>query len=118
MGRKYTASDWRESMLRINRKFPLVRLSTHFMIGFPTETDQDFEATLKLLDLPIFIDYAGFFQFSPRPTVYASRLLEQVPEKVKVQRFKKIYRKFLYMYILNVAMGNIRYIRTRGKYAS
>jgi MiaB/RimO family radical SAM methylthiotransferase len=110
MGRKYSASDWRESMLEINRKFPFVRLSTHFMIGFPTETDQDFEATLKLLDFPIFIDWVGLFIFSPRPTVYASCLPGQVPEKIKEQRFKKIYRKYLYMYILNVAIGNIRYI--------
>jgi tRNA A37 methylthiotransferase MiaB len=117
MGRKYTASDWRESMLRINRKFPFVRLSTHFMIGFPTESDQDFEATLKLLDPPIFIDWAGFFFFSPRPTVYASRLPEQVSENVKEKRYKKTYRKYLFMYILNVAIGNIRYILEHRKYA-
>jgi MiaB/RimO family radical SAM methylthiotransferase len=117
MGRKYTANDWRDSMLKINREFPFVRLSTHFMVGFPTETDQDFEATLKLLDPPIFIDWAGFFLFSPRPTVYASNLPEQVPEVVKEQRARKIYRKYLAMYILNVVTGNIRYIRARGKYA-
>jgi tRNA A37 methylthiotransferase MiaB len=87
------------------------------MIGFPTESDQDFEATLKLLDPPIFIDWAGFFFFSPRPTVYASRLPEQVSENVKEKRYKKTYRKYLFMYILNVAIGNIRYILEHRKYA-
>jgi tRNA A37 methylthiotransferase MiaB len=113
MGRKYTAEDWRESMLSINRKFPFVRLSTHIMIGFPTETDQDFEATMKLLDFPLFIDWVGFFVFSSRPTVYASRLPNQVPEKVKQLRLKKLYRKYQLMYALNVALGNIRYLRSK-----
>jgi tRNA-2-methylthio-N6-dimethylallyladenosine synthase len=115
MKRKYTGRIWRDMMLRINRKFPFVRLSTHMMIGFPTETDQDFEATMKLLDFPIFIDWVGFFLFSPRPTVYASRFPEQVPEEVKNQRFKKMYRKYLFMYALNVAVGNFRYLKARAK---
>jgi len=113
MGRKYTAKDWRESMLRINKKFPSVRLSTHIMIGFPTETDQDFEATMKLLDFPLFIDWVGFFLFSPRPSVYASRLPGQVPEKVKEQRYKKLFQKYVIQYTLNVAIGNIRYIKSK-----
>lgn len=109
MGREYTARDWRDSMLRINKKFPFVRLSTHIMIGFPTETDLDFAATMRLLDFPIFIDWVGFFLFSPRPTVFASRLSGQVPQKAKDERFKKIYRKYLFMYVLNVIVGNIQY---------
>ena len=113
MQREYAANDWREMMLQINRKFPFVRLSTHIMIGFPGETEEDFEATMKLLDFPIFIDWVGFFMYSSRPTVYASRLPEQVPEKVKDARFKKIYRKYLLMYALNVLIGNIRYMASR-----
>jgi tRNA-2-methylthio-N6-dimethylallyladenosine synthase len=113
MGRKYTAEDWRNCMLRINREFPFIRLSTHIMIGFPTETEQDFEATLKLLDFPLFIDWLGAFVFSPRPTVYASRLPGQVPEKVKQLRLKKLFRKYLYMYTINAAIGNIRYIKSK-----
>jgi tRNA A37 methylthiotransferase MiaB len=113
MGRKYAAEDWRENMLSINRKSPFVRLSTHIMVGFPTETDEDFEATIELLDFPLFIDWVGVFIFSPRPTVYASRLPNQVPEKVRELRFRKIYRKYLFMYALNVALGNIRYLRSK-----
>jgi MiaB/RimO family radical SAM methylthiotransferase len=110
MGRKYAAEDWRASLLSINSKFPFVRLTTHIMIGFPTETDQDFEATIKLLDFPLFIDSLYFFKFSPRPTVYASRLPNQVPEKVKELRAEKLYRKYQLMYALNVALGNVRYL--------
>jgi tRNA A37 methylthiotransferase MiaB len=110
MQREYTASDWRKMMLRINRRFPFVRLSTHVMIGFPTETKEDFEATKKLLDFPIFIDWVGFFLYSSRPTVYASRLAGQVSEEVKDKRFTNIYRKYLLMYAINVAIGNFRYL--------
>jgi tRNA A37 methylthiotransferase MiaB len=113
MGRKYAAESWRECMLRINKKFPFVRLSTHIMIGFPTETEEDFKETLNLLDFPLFIDWVGFFVFSPRPTVYASRLPGQVTDETKQLRFKKLYRKYLFMYTLNVLLGNLRYIRSR-----
>ncbi len=57
------------------------------MIGFPGETEEDFEDTLKLLDFPLFIDWVGFFLFSARPTVYASRLPGQISEDVKQLRF-------------------------------
>jgi tRNA-2-methylthio-N6-dimethylallyladenosine synthase len=113
MGRKYTAESWRDSMLRINKKFPFVRLSTHIMIGFPGETEKDFSETMQLLDFPLFIDWVGFFIFSPRPTVYASRLLGQVSAEVKQLRFLRIYRKYLFMYALNVALGNLRYLKSR-----
>lgn len=113
MGRQYSPEKWRECMLRINKKFPLIRLSTHIMIGFPTETDKDFRATLKLLDFPLFIDWLGFFIYSPRPTECAHRLHSHVSSKIKEQRFKKLYRKYLFMYALNVVIGNIRYLLHR-----
>ena len=111
MDRKYTAESWRDCMLRINKKFPFVRLSTHIMIGFPGETEEDFNKTLKLLDFPLFIDWVGFFLFSARPTVYASRLPDPVSLETKQLRFKRLYRKYLFMYALNVVLRNIRYLK-------
>lgn len=113
MGRKYTVESWRDCMLRINKKFPFVRLSTHIMIGFPGETGEDFSETLQLLDFPLFIDWVGFFIFSARPTVYASRLPDQVSLETKQLRFRRLYRKYLFMYALNVALGNIRYLKSK-----
>jgi len=101
MGRPYTAEEWREYMIRINREFPDIRLSTHFMVGFPTETDEDFAATLKLLNYPIFLDSIVIFKFSGRPTVYASRMPDQVSEKTKELRSKKLSQKHAYTYALN-----------------
>jgi MiaB/RimO family radical SAM methylthiotransferase len=115
MGRKYSARSWRDIMLRINKKFPFIRLSTHIMIGFPGETEEDFKRTLEIVKFPLFIDWIGFFIFSPRPTTFASRLPCQVPEKVKQSRFKKIYREFLLIHILNVVLGNVRYLLSKFK---
>lgn len=103
MGRPYTAEEWRECMLRINRQFPKIRLSTQFMVGFPSENDEDFTATLKLLDYPLFLDEMVVFKFSTRPTAYASCLPEQVSEKTKELRARKLLRKYLRNYPFNMA---------------
>ena len=43
MGREYTSEGWRQAMLTINKKFPELRLGTHLMVGFPSETDKTSE---------------------------------------------------------------------------
>jgi len=101
MGRPYTAEEWRESMIRINSGFPDIRLSTHFLVGFPTETEEDFAATLKLFDYPLFLDSMVIFKFSARPGVYASRMASQVSEKTKESRSRKISQKYMQAYVLN-----------------
>jgi len=92
MGRAYTVEDWKEYMLRINNKYPNILLSTHFMVGFPTETDEDFKATLNLLN-EIFLDDILVFKFSKRPTVYASYYPGQISDAVKEMRYKKLLLK-------------------------
>jgi MiaB/RimO family radical SAM methylthiotransferase len=101
MGRTYTSEEWREHMLKINRRFPYVKLSTHFMVGFPSETDEDFDATLNLLNYPLFLHDIYIFKFSKRPTVYASLIPDQICEKTKELRYRKLLQKYAYMYVLN-----------------
>jgi tRNA A37 methylthiotransferase MiaB len=93
MGRPHTAKEWKDYMIRITRRFPNVRLSTHFMVGFPTETEEDFQATLRLLDYPISLDRIVVFKFSGRPGVYATRITGQVPEEIKESRSRKLRQK-------------------------
>jgi tRNA A37 methylthiotransferase MiaB len=100
MGRRYTAEDWREYMLRINKKFPKIQLSTQFMVGFPTETDEDFKATLKLLNRPLVLDSIYVFKFSGRPSVGASKISGQVSEETKDLRYKKLWQKYAYTFAL------------------
>lgn len=113
MGRRYTAEEWMEYMLRVNRKFPNIRLSTHFMVGFPTESDEDFAATLKLLDYPLFLHDIIVFRFSERPTVPASRLPNQVCNQIKELRYKRLLRKHARMYALNVTTRKMRSVSAR-----
>ena len=94
MGRHYTAERWSALMLDIYRNYPAIRLSTQFMVGFPTETEDDFAATLSLLDPPLRLDEAHIFRFSPRPTVAASRLPGQVPDDVKEARAARLLSRF------------------------
>lgn len=109
MHRPYTAEEWRDCMLRMNRQFPSIRLKTHFMVGFPTETVEDFGATLNLLDYPLFLDSMGIFKFSVRPTVYAARMSGQISEEIKEARRKKLLRKYAYMFALNLLLGRFRH---------
>jgi len=115
MGRKYAAEEWREYMLYVNRKFPDIRLATHFMVGFPTETEEDFKATEKLLDYPLFLKEIIIFKFSARPTVPASRMSGHIPESIKELRFRKLQRKFLYMYSFNTTIRCARSLARRFK---
>jgi MiaB/RimO family radical SAM methylthiotransferase len=108
MGRRYTAQEWRKYMLYINKEFPDIRLATHFMVGFPTETDEDFEATLRLLDYPLFLKEITIFKFSGRPTLPASRMSGQISQSVKELRFRRLRRKFLYMYSFNTTIDCAR----------
>jgi len=101
MGRMHTAEEWREYMIKTNTKFPHIRLGTQFMVGFPTETEEDFRATLKLLDYPLVLDFIYIFRFSKRPDVPAARIQGQMPETVKELRYKKLLRKHALMHIFN-----------------
>jgi len=101
MGRMYAAEEWREYMIKINTKFPHIRLGTQLMVGFPTETEEDFRATLKLLDYPLFLDFIYLFRFSKRPTVPIARIQGQTSEKIKELRSKRLLRKHAHMHIFN-----------------
>jgi len=107
MRRPYTAEEWSNCMLKINKKFPTIRLKTHFMVGFPGETNEDFNATLRLLDFPLFIDSMGIFKFSARPEVWTSRTSKLISEEIKESRCNKLLRKYAYMYMFNTAIRTI-----------
>jgi tRNA A37 methylthiotransferase MiaB len=108
MGRPHSAKDWKEDMATISKKFPSVRLTTHFMVGFPTETDEDFKESLKLLDYPVFLDRIVVFKFSGRPKTYATRIVGQVSNRTKELRTRKLLQKFVRSYALNYPVRVVR----------
>lgn len=93
MNRKHTADSYRVLIERIRAVRPDIAMSGDFIVGFPGETDTDFEDTLRLIRD---IDYAQAFSFkySPRPGTPAASA-EQVPEDVKVERLARVQEALL-----------------------
>ena len=89
MKRGYTGLEYRSIIRRLRRARPDVSVSSDFIIGFPGETDADFEATLKLAaDLDFDDSYS--FIYSPRPGTPAAELPDAVSAEVKSQRLQRL----------------------------
>ena len=85
MNRKHTAAHYLGLIAKIRQAQPDMALSTDLIVGFPGETDSDFEATLALVRAVGFAQTYSF-KYSPRPGTPAAQLEDQVPEEVKSER--------------------------------
>lgn len=85
MNRQHTADDYRRLIERLRAAQPDLALSSDFIVGFPGESDADFEATLGLIG-EIGFAQAYSFKYSPRPGTPAAGLEEQIDESVKEER--------------------------------
>jgi len=85
MNRKHTASDYEAVIRRVREVRPDIALSTDIIVGFPGETDRDFEATLALAARIRFAQ-AFTFKYSARPGTPAASLEPHVPDDVKRER--------------------------------
>jgi len=89
MKRGYTSLEYRSIIRRLRRARPDVSISSDFIIGFPGETDADFEGTLKLAaDLDFDDSYS--FIYSPRPGTPAAELPDAVNAEVKSERLQRL----------------------------
>ncbi len=89
MNRKHTAAEYRALIQRIRAVNPDIALSTDVIVGFPGETDAEFEATLDLVR-EIRFAAAYSFKYSPRPGTPASSLGDQVSEDMKIERLARL----------------------------
>lgn len=85
MNRGYTREEYLEKIAMLKEIMPDISLSTDIIVGFPGETEKDFEATLNLLEEVRFTNIFSF-RYSPRPFTAASRWADDVPFEVKRQR--------------------------------
>jgi tRNA-2-methylthio-N6-dimethylallyladenosine synthase len=85
MNRRHGADQYRRTVDRLRAARPDLALSSDFIVGFPGETDVDFEATLALVR-EIGFAQAFSFKYSPRPGTPAAAEHDQVPEPVKSRR--------------------------------
>ncbi len=91
MGRHHKIENYIAQMDRLREINPEVGISTDLIVGFPTETDSDFEATLALLDR-VQYDNIYAFAYSSRPGTRAAKLEDDVPAKVKNERLNHILK--------------------------
>jgi tRNA-2-methylthio-N6-dimethylallyladenosine synthase len=89
MNRKHDGAFYRNIVARLRAARPDIALSTDFIVGFPGETEKDFEATL---DLVRDVNFASAFSFkySPRPGTPAAAMGAQVDEDVKAERLARL----------------------------
>jgi tRNA-2-methylthio-N6-dimethylallyladenosine synthase len=87
MKRGYTAIEYKSVLRRLRQVRPDIAISSDFIVGFPGETEEDFEALMKLID-DIGFDNSFSFVFSPRPGTPAANLADDTPYEVKLKRLQ------------------------------
>ena len=92
MKRNYTAMEYRSIVRRLRAARPDISLSSDFIVGFPGETDADFEQTMKLIE-DVRFDGSFSFIYSPRPGTPAANLPDPTPHKVKLERLQRLQKR-------------------------
>ena len=89
MKRGHTALEYRHIIRKLREVRPDISISSDFIVGFPGETDEDFEATMQLID-DVDFDHSFSFIYSARPGTPAAALPDQTPLSVKKQRLARL----------------------------
>jgi tRNA-2-methylthio-N6-dimethylallyladenosine synthase len=85
MKRNHTALEFKSRIRKLKAAVPDICISSDFIIGFPGETEKDFEQTLKLVE-DVGFDFSFSFIYSSRPGTPAADLVDDTPDEVKKQR--------------------------------
>ncbi|WP_151449130.1 tRNA (N6-isopentenyl adenosine(37)-C2)-methylthiotransferase MiaB [Lacisediminimonas profundi] len=89
MKRGYTSLEYKSIIRRIREVRPHITISSDFIVGFPGETDADFESMMKFFD-DVGFDNSYSFVFSPRPGTPAASLQDDTPAELKQQRLARL----------------------------
>ena len=92
MKRGYTALEYKSLIRKLRAARPEISLSSDFIVGFPGETDEDFEKTMKLID-EVGFDNSFSFLYSPRPGTPAVEMEDSTPVAVKSARLKRLQKR-------------------------
>ncbi|MDG0996674.1 MAG: tRNA (N6-isopentenyl adenosine(37)-C2)-methylthiotransferase MiaB [Gammaproteobacteria bacterium] len=96
MKRGYTTLEYKSRVRHLRKHRPDISMSSDFIIGFPGETDKDFDDTMRLIEDVVY-DYSFSFIFSPRPGTPAADLVDETPLAVKKERLQILQTRILEM---------------------
>ncbi|NDG38580.1 MAG: tRNA (N6-isopentenyl adenosine(37)-C2)-methylthiotransferase MiaB [Betaproteobacteria bacterium] len=89
MKRGYTAIEYKSTIRKLRAVRPQLSLSSDFIVGFPGETEEDHQKTLKLIE-DVGFDASFSFVFSPRPGTPAANLQDDTPQPLKLKRLQQL----------------------------
>lgn len=89
MNRGYKADDYLKIIENVRSVSPDISLSTDIMVGFPGETEEDFQQTLEIVE-KVSYDFVFTFLYSPREGTKASLREDQIDQEIKTQRFNRL----------------------------
>ncbi|MFZ3142141.1 tRNA (N6-isopentenyl adenosine(37)-C2)-methylthiotransferase MiaB [Polaromonas sp.] len=89
MKRGYTAMEYKSTIRKLRAIRPELAMSSDFIVGFPGETEDDFEKLMKLVN-DVGYDTSFSFIFSPRPGTPAANLADDTPHEVKLRRLQRL----------------------------
>ncbi len=89
MKRGYTALEYKSTVRKLRAVRPAISISSDFIVGFPGESADDFERTMRLIE-EVGFDYSFSFLFSPRPGTPAAALVDETPADEKLARLQRL----------------------------
>lgn len=89
MQRGYTALEYKSIIRKVRALRPNISVTSDFIVGFPGETESDFEATMKLIE-EVGFDASFSFLYSPRPGTPAAEMVDEVSNETKMARLKRL----------------------------
>ena len=93
MKRCYTRTEAKAALSELRDKAPTLPTETHVLVGFPGETDQDFEDTLDLLRAARF-DYIQAYRYTDRPGTAAAKMTDKIPVRIQRERIQRLCDEF------------------------
>ena len=115
MKRGYTTLEYKSIVRKLRAARPDISLSTDFIVGFPGETDEDFEKTMKLID-DVEFDASFSFIYSPRPGTPALELEDNTPAEVKSARLSRLQKRIdeLAQVVSKAMVGSVQRVLVEG----
>jgi tRNA-2-methylthio-N6-dimethylallyladenosine synthase len=109
MKRNHTALEYRSIIRRLRAVRPDISISSDFIVGFPGESDADFEQTMQLIEA-VGYDQSFSFIYSPRPGTPAASLPDDVPQQIKKARLARLQQRISAMAaaISNSMVGSVQ----------